>query len=77
MGNIAPPLTAVIVLNILLLEDRDEDALLVERDLKACYELGANSYVVKPVKYEAFNEAMREIAHYWLARNEPPTGLRQ
>ncbi len=39
-------------------------------DLKAAYELGANSYVVKPVEYEQFQEAMSRISQYWLSINQ-------
>ena len=42
-------------------------------DIKAAYELGANSYVVKPVDFEAFFEAMTALGFYWLMINAPPT----
>lgn len=38
-------------------------------DIKAAYELGANSYVVKPVEFEAFMETMRTLGFYWLVVN--------
>lgn len=41
-------------------------------DIKAAYGLGANSYVVKPVDFEAFAEAMSKIGLYWLLINQPP-----
>lgn len=41
-------------------------------DIKSAYELGANSYVVKPVDFEAFAEAMSRIGLYWLLINQPP-----
>ena len=41
-------------------------------DIKAAYELGANSYVVKPVDFEAFFEAMTTLGFYWLLINVPP-----
>jgi two-component system response regulator len=40
-------------------------------DIKAAYELGANSYVVKPVDFEAFSQAMSNIGLYWLLINQP------
>ena len=40
-------------------------------DLKAAYQLGANSYVVKPVDFAAFQEAMNMIGYYWLLVNQP------
>lgn len=41
-----------------------------ERDLAASYELGANSYVRKPVNFDSFVEAMRYLGTYWLTLNE-------
>jgi two-component system response regulator len=41
-------------------------------DIKAAYELGANSYVVKPVDFEAFTEAIGSLGLYWLLINQPP-----
>jgi two-component system, response regulator len=45
-----------------------------ERDLTECYELGANSYIVKPVDFEQFSEAIRSLGMYWLLLNESPRG---
>ncbi len=42
-----------------------------EPDIKAAYELGANSYVVKPVDFEQFINAMNSLGLYWLLVNEP------
>jgi CheY-like chemotaxis protein len=41
-------------------------------DLTRCYELGANSYIRKPVNYVQFAEAIRQVGLYWLVLNEPP-----
>ncbi len=41
-------------------------------DIQAAYNLGANSYVVKPVEFNAFTEAMSHIGFYWLLLNQPP-----
>jgi two-component system, response regulator len=40
-------------------------------DIKTAYELGANSYVVKPVEFDSFVEAMKNLGNYWLSINEP------
>jgi two-component system response regulator len=46
-----------------------------ERDLISTYDLGANSYVRKPVDFEQFTAAARQIGLYWLDVNEaPPPG---
>jgi two-component system response regulator len=47
-----------------------------ERDIVAGYELGANSYVRKPVVYEEFKEAARVLGVYWLLINQPPPAPR-
>jgi two-component system response regulator len=41
-------------------------------DVKAAYELGANSYVVKPVDFESFTDAIGNLGLYWLLINQPP-----
>jgi two-component system response regulator len=41
-------------------------------DVKTAYDLGANSYVVKPVEFDAFVQAMSHIGFYWLLVNQPP-----
>jgi two-component system response regulator len=40
-------------------------------DMRTAYDLGANSYVVKPVQFEAFIEAMSKVGIYWLMVNHP------
>ena len=44
-----------------------------DQDILASYELGANAYVVKPVIFEAFMEAVKQIGLFWLLTNQPPT----
>ena len=41
-------------------------------DIRAAYELGVNSYVVKPVNFDSFVEAMSYLGLYWLLVNQPP-----
>ena len=43
-----------------------------KRDIVESYELGVNSYIVKPVDFEQFADAVRNIGFYWLLLNEPP-----
>lgn len=43
-----------------------------DRDILAAYELGANSYIVKPVEFDAFMEVARQIKLYWCVTNERP-----
>lgn len=43
-----------------------------EQDLIESYRSGANSYVRKPIKYDQFLEAIRQLGLYWLIVNEPP-----
>jgi CheY-like chemotaxis protein len=43
-----------------------------EKDLDRAYELGVNSYVVKPVHFPEFMDAVRHIGGFWAVINEPP-----
>ena len=43
-----------------------------ELDIVSSYELGVNSYVVKPVDFEGFAKAVSELGLYWLITNQPP-----
>jgi two-component system response regulator len=45
-----------------------------EEDLLEGYRLGVNSYVRKPVDFNEFVEAVRQVGLYWLVLNEPPPG---
>ena len=42
-------------------------------DIKKCYDLGANSYIVKPVNFEGFSVAIKNMGFYWLLLNQPPS----
>ncbi|HTR39932.1 MAG TPA: response regulator [Bryobacteraceae bacterium] len=48
-----------------------------DRDLYLCYELGVNSYIVKPVDFDNFSEAVCQLGLYWLLLNERPHGTLQ
>jgi CheY-like chemotaxis protein len=43
-----------------------------ERDLVESYRLGVNSYIVKPVNFQQFSEAVRQVGLYWTLLNQPP-----
>src|SRR5579863_8414595 len=42
-----------------------------ERDLVASYNLGANSYIQKPVDFDQFRETVKNVGLYWLVTNQP------
>ncbi len=43
-----------------------------ERDIIESYQLGVNSYIVKPVDFEQFSETARQLGYYWLLVNKQP-----
>ena len=51
---------------VVMLTSSQEDT-----DLKRCYELGVNGYVVKPVEFDGFMEAIKRIGLYWGILNIP------
>lgn len=44
----------------------------VEKDVRVCYELGANSFIQKPIDYKAYNYTIESMMDYWLGINLTP-----
>lgn len=71
-----PKVTGLEVLDAIKADERTRSIPVVmvtssaeDPDIKAAYDLGANSYVIKPVDFDAFVEAMSQIGFYWLLIN--------
>lgn len=45
-----------------------------EQDLVRSYQLGVNAYVVKPVDFQSFVEAVKQLGVFWAMHNQPPVG---
>ena len=43
-----------------------------DRDLVAAYDLGVNSYVTKPIRFDEFAKVVSELGMYWILINKPP-----
>ena len=59
------------LLPVVILTTSNED-----NDIAAGYELHTNSYIRKPVEFDQFTEAVRQLGMYWLLLNEPPPSIR-
>jgi two-component system response regulator len=46
-----------------------------ERDMVETYSLGVNSYIIKPVDFEQFNEVVKHLGYYWMLLNRQPTSV--
>lgn len=46
-----------------------------DRDIVESYQFGVNSYIVKPIDFDRFSEAVRQLGFYWLLLNQPPPPL--
>lgn len=74
-----PKLNGLQVLSKIRQDDRTREIPVViltssreDPDIRECYRLGVNSYIVKPVDFEKFMEAISFIGLYWLLLNQPP-----
>jgi two-component system response regulator len=48
-----------------------------EQDVGTGYDLGVNSYIVKPVDFTRFQHAIEQLGLYWLVLNEPPPPVKE
>lgn len=74
-----PKVNGLEVLQTLKSDDRTKSIPIVmltsskeDPDIKKCYQLGVNSYIVKPVGFENFSSAIANLGVYWLLLNQPP-----
>lgn len=74
-----PKVSGMEVLKQVKLDDRTKKIPVViltsskeDPDIQECYRLGANSYIVKPVEFDAFVKTMSELGLYWMLLNQHP-----
>ncbi len=75
-----PKIDGIQVLETIRRSDRTRNLIVVvmtssaeNRDLKACYDLGVNSYIVKPLDFQQFVEVSRQVGLYWMMLNQLPS----
>lgn len=73
-----PRINGLEVLKVLKADERTQSIPVVivtssaeDPDVKTAYQLGANSYVIKPVQFDSFIDAMVKLGIYWLMVNHP------
>ncbi|XGV99407.1 MAG: response regulator [Leptolyngbya sp. BL-A-14] len=74
-----PKINGIRVLQTLRSHPRTERLIVVvmtssqeDSDLNTCYDLGVNSYVVKPLDFQQFLDVARDVGLYWMLLNKPP-----
>ena len=74
-----PKIDGIEVLKILKADERSKKIPVVMLtssrellDIETCYNLGANSYIVKPLAYDQFSKAISEVVSYWITLNQAP-----
>ncbi len=75
-----PKIDGIQVLELIRRSDRTRNLIVVvmtssaeNRDLKTCYDLGVNSYIVKPLDFQQFVEMSRQVGLYWMMLNQLPS----
>ena len=67
---------ALMLINLIRIDTTYDNDLLTssreESDLLRSYDLGVNAYVVKPVQFEDFMDAIKDLGVFWAVLNEPP-----
>ena len=74
-----PKINGVEVLRAIRSHPRTQELVIVvmtssieDQDLNACYELGVNSYIVKPLDFQQFVHVTRQVGFYWMMLNQVP-----
>jgi two-component system response regulator len=74
-----PKINGIQVLEAIRSDSRTKNLVVVvmtssaeDRDLKSCYNLGVNSYIVKPFDFQQFVDISQKVGFYWMMLNEPP-----